>query len=153
MTVCVWGVPPVLGFLGLFCFVLLHSPVVSPFRAFSLVSALRALSGWLRLNKLILFVRPTHCAGVLPMVWASPFLPRLHSTAVAELMKIRAAVPPPKTMFRIQINVEITITCLSPEPWAKPYNNNNRRLVTLAEHTSDHGRQTNSSTEEKGEQV
>ena len=37
----------------------------------------------------------------------------------------------------------------------KPYlsNNNNRRLVTLAEHTSDHGRQTNSSTEEKGEQV
>ena len=24
--------------------------------------------------------------------------------------------------------------------------NNNRRLVTLAEHTSDHGRQTNSST-------
>ena len=30
--------------------------------------------------------------------------------------------------------------------------NNNRRLVTLAEHTSDHGRQTNSSTEEKGEQ-
>ena len=28
-------------------------------------------------------------------------------------------------------------------------NNNNRRLVTLAEHTSDHGRQTNSSTEEK----
>ena len=29
-------------------------------------------------------------------------------------------------------------------------NNNNRRLVTLAEHTSDHGRQTNSSTEEKG---
>ena len=32
-------------------------------------------------------------------------------------------------------------------------NNNNRRLVTLAEHTSDHGRQTNSSTEEKGEQL
>ena len=32
-------------------------------------------------------------------------------------------------------------------------NNNKRRLVTLAEHTSDHGRQTNSSTEEKGEQV
>ena len=32
-------------------------------------------------------------------------------------------------------------------------NNINRRLVTLAEHTSDHGRQTNSSTEEKGEQV
>ena len=32
-------------------------------------------------------------------------------------------------------------------------NNNNRRLVTLAEHTSDHGRQTNSSTKEKGEQV
>ena len=30
-------------------------------------------------------------------------------------------------------------------------NNNNRRLVTLAEHTSDHGRQTNSSTEEKGD--
>ena len=28
-------------------------------------------------------------------------------------------------------------------------NNNNRRLVTLAEHTSDHGRQTNSSTEEQ----
>ena len=27
-------------------------------------------------------------------------------------------------------------------------NNNNRRLVTLAELTSDHGRQTNSSTEE-----
>ena len=27
-------------------------------------------------------------------------------------------------------------------------NNNNRRLVTLAEHTSDHGRQTNSSTED-----
>ena len=32
-------------------------------------------------------------------------------------------------------------------------NNNNRRLVTLAEHTSDHGRQTNSSTEEKGDYV
>ena len=30
-------------------------------------------------------------------------------------------------------------------------NNNNRRLVTLAEHTSDHGKQTNSSTKEKGE--
>ena len=29
-------------------------------------------------------------------------------------------------------------------------NNNNRRLVTLAEHTSDHGRQTNSSTEDVG---
>ena len=28
-------------------------------------------------------------------------------------------------------------------------NNNNRRLVTLAEHTSDHGIQTNSSTKEK----
>ena len=28
-------------------------------------------------------------------------------------------------------------------------NNNNRRLVTLAEHTSDHGKQTNSSTDEK----
>ena len=31
-------------------------------------------------------------------------------------------------------------------------NNNNRRLVTLAEHTSDHGKQTNSSTNAKGEQ-
>ena len=30
--------------------------------------------------------------------------------------------------------------------------NNNRRLVTLAEHTSDHGKQTNSSTKDKGEQ-
>ena len=30
-------------------------------------------------------------------------------------------------------------------------NNNNRRLVTLAEHTSNHGKQTNSSTKEKGE--
>ena len=30
-------------------------------------------------------------------------------------------------------------------------NNNSRRLVTLAEHTSDHGKQTNSSTKEKGE--
>ena len=30
-------------------------------------------------------------------------------------------------------------------------NNNNRRLVILAEHTSDHGKQTNSSTKEKGE--
>ena len=29
-------------------------------------------------------------------------------------------------------------------------NNNNRRLVTLAEHTSDHGKQTNSSTKERG---
>ena len=29
--------------------------------------------------------------------------------------------------------------------------NNNRRLVTLAEHTSDHGKQTNSSTKEKWE--
>ena len=29
--------------------------------------------------------------------------------------------------------------------------NNNRRLVTLAEHTSDHGKQTNSSTKEMGE--
>ena len=31
-------------------------------------------------------------------------------------------------------------------------NNNNRRLVTLAEHTSDHGKQINSSTKAKGEQ-
>ena len=30
-------------------------------------------------------------------------------------------------------------------------NNNNIRLVTLAEHTSDHGKQTNSNTKEKGE--
>ena len=30
-------------------------------------------------------------------------------------------------------------------------NNNNIRLVTIAEHTSDHGKQTNSSTKEKGE--
>ena len=30
-------------------------------------------------------------------------------------------------------------------------NNNNRRLVTLVEHTSDHSKQTNSSTKEKGE--
>ena len=29
-------------------------------------------------------------------------------------------------------------------------NNNNRRLVTLAEHTSDHGKQTNASTKERG---
>ena len=29
-------------------------------------------------------------------------------------------------------------------------NNNNRRLITLAEHTSDHGKQTNSSTKERG---
>ena len=29
--------------------------------------------------------------------------------------------------------------------------NNNIRLVTLAEHTSDHGKQTNSITKEKGE--
>ena len=29
-------------------------------------------------------------------------------------------------------------------------NNNNRRLVTLAEHTSDHGKQTNSSTKKRG---
>ena len=29
-------------------------------------------------------------------------------------------------------------------------NNNNRRLVTLAEHTSDHGKQTNSSPTERG---
>ena len=29
-------------------------------------------------------------------------------------------------------------------------NNNNIRLVTLAEHTSDHGKQTNSSTKERG---
>ena len=43
--------------------------------------------------------------------------------------------------------ITITITISSNN------NNNNRRLVTLAEHTSDHGRQTNSSTEEKGEQV
>ena len=40
-----------------------------------------------------------------------------------------------------------------PEHYTTNNNNNNRRLVTLAEHTSDHGRQTNSSTEEKGEQV
>ena len=33
------------------------------------------------------------------------------------------------------------------------HNNLTIILVTLAEHTSDHGRQTNSSTEEKGEQV
>ena len=31
-------------------------------------------------------------------------------------------------------------------------NNNNIRLVTLAGHTSDHGKQTNSSTKAKGEQ-
>ena len=30
--------------------------------------------------------------------------------------------------------------------FANNNNNNNRRLVTLAEHTSDHGKQTNSST-------
>ena len=30
-------------------------------------------------------------------------------------------------------------------------NNNNIRLVTLAEHTSNHGKPTNSSTKEKGE--
>ena len=41
----------------------------------------------------------------------------------------------------------------SPFTYASIIINNNRRLVTLAEHTSDHGRQTNSSTEEKGEQV
>ena len=29
--------------------------------------------------------------------------------------------------------------------------NNNNNNVTLAEHTSDHGKQTNSSTKEKGE--
>ena len=32
-------------------------------------------------------------------------------------------------------------------------NNNNRRLVTLVEHTSDHGKQTNSSTKERGSRV
>ena len=31
--------------------------------------------------------------------------------------------------------------------------NNNRRLVTLAEHTSGHGKQTNSSTKERGSRV
>ena len=35
--------------------------------------------------------------------------------------------------------------------WYNNNNNNNRRLVTLAEHTSDHGKQTNSGTIEKGE--
>ena len=29
-------------------------------------------------------------------------------------------------------------------------NNNNRRLVTLSEHTLNHGKQTNSSTKERG---
>ena len=43
--------------------------------------------------------------------------------------------------------------CFSEWPFINNNNNNNRRFVTLAEHTSDHGRQTNSSTEEKGEQV
>ena len=33
---------------------------------------------------------------------------------------------------------------------AYTHNNNNKRLVTLAEHTSDHGKQTNSSTKERG---
>ena len=42
--------------------------------------------------------------------------------------------------------------CLGPGECLHSFNNNNtRRLVTLAEHTSDHGKQTNSSTEEKGE--
>ena len=56
--------------------------------------------------------------------------------------------PPRPTYFGFEF------VCL---PWSryalsdKPHNNNNnnRRLVTLAEHTSDHGRQTNSSTEDK----
>ena len=40
------------------------------------------------------------------------------------------------------------LTCPCAIEHAHNNNNNNRRLVTLAEHTSDHGRQTNSSTEE-----
>ena len=47
----------------------------------------------------------------------------------------------------------VALVRASPFTYASIIINNNRRLVTLAEHTSDHGRQTNSSTEEKGEQV
>ena len=36
------------------------------------------------------------------------------------------------------------------EKWLN--NNNNRRLVTLAEHTPDHGKQTNSNTDEWGDE-
>ena len=56
----------------------------------------------------------------------------------------------------ITVGSSVTLSDDSDENYKKVYaynNNNNRRLVTLAEHTSDHGRQTNSSTEEKGEQV
>ena len=35
-------------------------------------------------------------------------------------------------------------------PESELNNNNNRRLVTLAEYTSDDGKQTNSSTKERG---
>ena len=51
----------------------------------------------------------------------------------------------------VQTNKQWTFLCTNTN--SEVNNNNNRRLVTLAEHTSDHGRQTNSSTEEKGEQV
>ena len=42
--------------------------------------------------------------------------------------------------------------CEHPQVRSQRYKgNNNRRLVTLAEHTSDHGKQTNLSTKDKGE--
>ena len=57
-------------------------------------------------------------------------------------------------MFCLAFGFKINVTKTEYIVFHKDYNNNNnRRLVTLAEHTSDHGRQTNSSTEEKGEQV
>ena len=56
----------------------------------------------------------------------------------------RAGRPQPVARILLIIIIIIIITTTT-------NNNNNRRLVTLAEHTSDHGKQTNSSTKEKGE--
>ena len=52
---------------------------------------------------------------------------------------------------RVFQSVFLTVSVVAEESSSNNNNNNNRRLVTLAEHTSDHGKQTNSSTKEKGE--
>ena len=64
-------------------------------------------------------------------------------------------VPNPMSLdgYDLQQSMSVNLythCCIRWYTWEVVYNNN-RRLVTLAEHTSDHGKQTNSSTKEKGE--
>ena len=44
-------------------------------------------------------------------------------------------------------------SCFAMVDTGKEKKKNTLRLVTLADHTSDHGKQTNSNTKEKGEQA